>query len=126
MPTRPTSRRSTALGASCGSSTIRRAAPSTSPSTTCRTSRGSSPIGSPRPSPPLSRPPPAGRLPSPPTPAERNRRTMRTQVTIIGAGPAGLLLGHILQRAGIGFVILEQKSREYVLGRIRAGVLEQG
>jgi len=51
---------------------------------------------------------------------------MRTQVAIIGAGPAGLLLGHILQRAGIGFVILEQKSREYVLGRIRAGVLEQG
>ncbi|WP_441727829.1 FAD-dependent monooxygenase [Glaciibacter sp. 2TAF33] len=51
---------------------------------------------------------------------------MRTQVAIIGAGPAGLLLGHILQRARIGFVILEQKSREYVLGRIRAGVLEQG
>lgn len=51
---------------------------------------------------------------------------MRTQVAIIGAGPAGLLLGHILHRAGIGFVILEQKSREYVLGRVRAGVLEQG
>ena len=51
---------------------------------------------------------------------------MRTQVAIIGAGPAGLLLGHILRRAGIDFVILEQKSREYVLGRIRAGVLEQG
>lgn len=51
---------------------------------------------------------------------------MRTEVAIIGAGPAGLLLGHILQRAGIGFVILERKSREYVLGRIRAGVLEQG
>jgi p-hydroxybenzoate 3-monooxygenase len=51
---------------------------------------------------------------------------VRTQVAIIGAGPAGLLLGHILRRAGIGFVILEQKSREYVLGRIRAGVLEQG
>jgi len=51
---------------------------------------------------------------------------MRTQVAIIGAGPAGLLLGHILRRAGIGFVILEQKSREYVLGRVRAGVLEQG
>ncbi|WP_431246462.1 4-hydroxybenzoate 3-monooxygenase [Leifsonia xyli] len=51
---------------------------------------------------------------------------MRTQVVIIGAGPAGLLLGHILRRAGIGFVILEQKSREYVLGRVRAGVLEQG
>lgn len=51
---------------------------------------------------------------------------MRTQVAIIGAGPAGLLLGHILQRAGIEFVLLEQKSREYVLGRVRAGVLEQG
>ena len=51
---------------------------------------------------------------------------MRTQVAIIGAGPAGLLLGHILHRAGISFTILEQKSREYVLGRIRAGVLEQG
>ena len=51
---------------------------------------------------------------------------MRTQVAIIGAGPAGLLLGHILHRAGIQFVILEQKSREYILGRIRAGVLEQG
>ncbi|CAM5479002.1 4-hydroxybenzoate 3-monooxygenase [Leifsonia shinshuensis] len=51
---------------------------------------------------------------------------MRTQVAIIGAGPAGLLLGHILRRAGVGFVILEQKSREYVLGRVRAGVLEQG
>jgi len=51
---------------------------------------------------------------------------MRTQVAIIGAGPAGLLLGHILRRARIGFVILEQRSREHVLGRIRAGVLEQG
>ncbi|MET4159555.1 4-hydroxybenzoate 3-monooxygenase [Agromyces sp. PvR057] len=51
---------------------------------------------------------------------------MRTQVVIIGAGPAGLLLGHILHRAGIAFTILEARSREYVLGRIRAGVLEQG
>lgn len=51
---------------------------------------------------------------------------MRTHVAIIGAGPAGLLLGHILRRAGVDFVILEQKSREYVLGRVRAGVLEQG
>ncbi|WP_158866919.1 4-hydroxybenzoate 3-monooxygenase [Leifsonia sp. AG29] len=51
---------------------------------------------------------------------------MRTQVAIIGAGPAGLLLGHILHRAGIGFEILEQRSSEHVLGRIRAGVLEQG
>jgi p-hydroxybenzoate 3-monooxygenase len=50
----------------------------------------------------------------------------RTQVAIIGAGPAGLLLGHLLQRAGIAAVILEQRCAEHVLGRIRAGVLEQG
>ena len=49
-----------------------------------------------------------------------------TGVAIIGAGPAGLLLGHILGQAGVPFTILEQRSREYVLGRIRAGVLEQG
>ena len=51
---------------------------------------------------------------------------MRTQVAIIGAGPAGLLLGHLLHRAGIDAVILEQRSPDYVLGRIRAGVLEAG
>ncbi|RXZ71920.1 4-hydroxybenzoate 3-monooxygenase [Agromyces albus] len=51
---------------------------------------------------------------------------MQTSVAIIGAGPAGLLLGHILHQAGVPFVILERQSREYVLGRIRAGVLEQG
>lgn len=51
---------------------------------------------------------------------------MRTQVAIIGAGPAGLLLGRLLQRRGIDAVILEQRSADYVLGRIRAGVLEQG
>ena len=51
---------------------------------------------------------------------------MRTQVAIIGAGPAGLLLGQLLHRAGIDAVILEQRTPEYVLGRIRAGVLEQG
>lgn len=50
----------------------------------------------------------------------------RTQVAIIGAGPAGLLLGQLLHRAGIDAVILEQRTPEYVLGRIRAGVLEQG
>jgi p-hydroxybenzoate 3-monooxygenase len=49
-----------------------------------------------------------------------------TGVAIIGAGPAGLLLGHILHQAGIPFTILEAQSREHVLGRIRAGVLEQG
>lgn len=51
---------------------------------------------------------------------------MRTQVAIIGAGPAGLLLGQLLHKAGIDAVILEQRTPEYVLGRIRAGVLEQG
>ena len=49
----------------------------------------------------------------------------RTQVAIIGAGPAGLLLGQLLHQAGIEAVILEQRSAEYVLGRIRAGVIEQ-
>lgn len=51
---------------------------------------------------------------------------MRCQVAIVGAGPSGLLLGQILGRAGIDAVILERKSAEYVLGRVRAGVLEQG
>ncbi len=51
---------------------------------------------------------------------------MRTQVAIIGAGPAGLLLGQLLGRAGIDNVILERQNREYVLARVRAGVLEQG
>ncbi len=49
----------------------------------------------------------------------------RTQVAIIGAGPAGLLLGQLLHRAGIDNVILERQSGDYVLARIRAGVLEQ-
>ncbi len=51
---------------------------------------------------------------------------MRTQVGIIGAGPAGLLLSQLLARAGIEGVVVEQRSREYVEARIRAGVLEQG
>ena len=51
---------------------------------------------------------------------------MRTHVAIIGSGPAGLLLGALLARAGVETIILERKSRDYVLGRIRAGVLEQG
>ena len=48
----------------------------------------------------------------------------RTQVGIVGAGPAGLTLGHLLHREGIDSVILERRSREYVEARIRAGVLE--
>ena len=50
---------------------------------------------------------------------------MRTQVAIIGAGPSGLLLGALLAKAGIDNVILERQSGDYVLGRIRAGILEQ-
>ena len=50
---------------------------------------------------------------------------MRVQVAIIGSGPSGLLLGALLHKAGIDAVILEQRSADYVLGRIRAGVLEQ-
>ncbi|MBB5961558.1 4-hydroxybenzoate 3-monooxygenase [Planomonospora venezuelensis] len=51
---------------------------------------------------------------------------MRTQVGIIGAGPAGLLLSHLLHLRGISSVVLERRSREYVERRVRAGVLEQG
>ncbi|NSX17443.1 4-hydroxybenzoate 3-monooxygenase [Cupriavidus taiwanensis] len=51
---------------------------------------------------------------------------MKTQVAIIGAGPSGLLLGQLLSKAGIDNIILERQSPDYVLGRIRAGVLEQG
>ena len=51
---------------------------------------------------------------------------MRTQVVIVGSGPSGLLLGQLLAKEGIDTIILEQKSKDYVLGRIRAGVLEEG
>ncbi|MEU6780127.1 4-hydroxybenzoate 3-monooxygenase [Nonomuraea angiospora] len=51
---------------------------------------------------------------------------MRTQVGIIGAGPAGLLLSHLLHLRGITSVVLEKRSRDYVERRVRAGVLEQG
>ena len=50
---------------------------------------------------------------------------MRTQVAIIGAGPSGLLLGQLLHKAGIDNIIIERQSADYVLGRIRAGILEQ-
>jgi p-hydroxybenzoate 3-monooxygenase len=51
---------------------------------------------------------------------------MKTQVAIVGAGPAGSLLSHLLGQAGIESIAVERQSREYVLGRIRAGVLEWG
>ncbi len=51
---------------------------------------------------------------------------MRTQVAIIGAGPSGLLLSQLLHKAGIDCIVLERRSADYVLSRIRAGVLEQG
>jgi p-hydroxybenzoate 3-monooxygenase len=51
---------------------------------------------------------------------------VRTQVGIVGAGPAGLMLGHLLHLAGIDSVILENRSEQYVVERVRAGVLEQG
>jgi p-hydroxybenzoate 3-monooxygenase len=51
---------------------------------------------------------------------------MRSQVAIIGAGPAGLMLAHLLQRQGIESVVIENRARDYVEHRVRAGVLEQG
>jgi p-hydroxybenzoate 3-monooxygenase len=51
---------------------------------------------------------------------------MRTQVGIVGAGPAGLMLSHLLDRQGIDSVVVEARSRQYVEDRVRAGVLEQG
>jgi p-hydroxybenzoate 3-monooxygenase len=51
--------------------------------------------------------------------------THRTQVAIIGAGPSGLMLGQLLHKAGIDAVLIERQSGDYVLGRIRAGILEQ-
>jgi len=53
-------------------------------------------------------------------------KTMRAQVGIVGGGPSGLLLSQLLHLRGIDTVVLERRSREYVLGRIRAGVLEHG
>ena len=51
---------------------------------------------------------------------------MRSQIVIIGGGPSGLLLGQLLLRQGIDAIVLERKTRDYVLGRIRAGILESG
>ena len=52
--------------------------------------------------------------------------THRTEVAIIGSGPAGLMLGQLLTKAGIDNVVIDRVSRDYILGRVRAGVLEQG
>src|SRR5262245_48017290 len=51
---------------------------------------------------------------------------MRTQVGIVGAGPAGLMLSHLLHLRGIESIVLENRSRQYIEERIRAGLLEQG
>jgi p-hydroxybenzoate 3-monooxygenase len=51
---------------------------------------------------------------------------MKTQVTIIGGGPSGLLLSQLLHKRGIQSIVLERKTKDYVLGRVRAGVLERG
>jgi p-hydroxybenzoate 3-monooxygenase len=51
---------------------------------------------------------------------------MRTQVAIIGGGPSGLLLSQLLNQAGIATVVIERQTKDYVLKRIRAGVLEAG
>ena len=52
--------------------------------------------------------------------------SLRTQVGIVGAGPAGLMLSHLLHLKGIVSVVVEARSRKYVEERVRAGVLEQG
>jgi p-hydroxybenzoate 3-monooxygenase len=56
--------------------------------------------------------------------ARLREREMKTQVCIIGAGPAGLLLGHLLRAEGVDCIVVERQTPDYVLGRIRAGVLE--
>ena len=54
------------------------------------------------------------------------KNALRTQVGIVGAGPAGLLLSHLLHVQGIESIVLESRSRQYVEERVRAGILEQG
>jgi p-hydroxybenzoate 3-monooxygenase len=57
---------------------------------------------------------------------EENAMNMKTKVGIVGGGPSGLMLSQLLDLKGIDNIVLEKHSREYVLGRIRAGVLEHG
>src|SRR6185369_15979025 len=57
---------------------------------------------------------------------DREEQVLRTKVAIIGAGPGGLLLGQLLHHYGIDNIILERQTADYVLGRIRAGLLEEG
>ena len=52
--------------------------------------------------------------------------TMKTQVAIMGAGPSGLLLAHLLQRSGIESIVIDGKSREEIEGTVKAGIVEQG
>ncbi len=53
-------------------------------------------------------------------------KKLRTQVGIVGAGPAGLMLSHLLHLEGIESIVIEAQNRSYIEGRVRAGVLEQG
>ena len=55
-----------------------------------------------------------------------NPRILTTQVAIVGGGPAGQLLSHLLRRSGIDSVVVELRDREYTIQRVRAGVLEHG
>ena len=56
---------------------------------------------------------------------QTNPAPTRTQVAIVGAGPAGLLLSHLLHLEGIDSIIIENRNRDYIEGRIRAGLIEQ-
>src|SRR5262249_37176655 len=70
-------------------------------------------------------PTPHSPLPTPHPPLF-SEGAMRTHVGIVGAGPAGLLLGRLLWLQGVESIVIETRSREYVESRVRAGVLEQG
>src|SRR5271170_354378 len=90
----------------------------------CRLRQGPAPAPAAEGIPPPLRP--AGRSAAGIRRGDGNFGLMRTQVAIIGGGPAGLLLSHILHRNGIDSIVLERQTRAHVLERIRAGVLEAG